>query len=99
MTAKAKAGNRAGHITHGNVLEDLGFTAEETREIEIKMTIWRPLRAEMEARGLTQAEVVGLLRMHQPDASLLMRSRLEKFSVMKLMQFAGRLGLMVRSMV
>ena len=97
--ARANVENKAGHITHGDVLEDLGFSAEEIRETEIKMTIWRPLRAEIEARGLTQAEVAGLLQMHQPDASLLVRGRLEKFSVMKLMQFAERLGLTIRLMV
>jgi predicted XRE-type DNA-binding protein len=97
--AKANPENKAGHITSGDVLEDLGFTAEEIRETEIKMTIWRPLREEIEARGLTQTQIANLLQMHQPDASLLARGRLEKFSVMKLMQFAERLGLTVQLMV
>jgi predicted XRE-type DNA-binding protein len=94
--AKANQNNKPGHITHGDVLEDLGFTAEEFRETEIKMTLWRPLRAEIEGRRLTQAEVAGLLEIHQPDASLLVRGKLSKFSVMKLMQFADNLGLTVR---
>jgi predicted XRE-type DNA-binding protein len=97
--AKANPENKAGHVTSGDVLEDLGFTAEEIRETEIKMTIWRPLRAEIEVRGLTQVELADLLQMHQPDASLLVRGRLEKFSVMRLMQFAEKLGLTVRLMV
>jgi predicted XRE-type DNA-binding protein len=97
--ARTNPGNKAGHVTNGNVLEDLGFTAEEIRETEIKMTIWRPLRAEIEARGLTQVQIANLLQMHQPDASLLVRGRLEKFSVMRLMQFAERLGLTVQLMV
>lgn len=90
------AENKAGHITKGDVLEDLGFTQEEIRETEMKLAIWRPLRAEIEAHGLTQAEVAGRLQMHQPDASLLLRGRLSKFSVMKLMQLAERMGLRVR---
>jgi predicted XRE-type DNA-binding protein len=97
--AKANPENKPGHITTSDVLEDLGFTAEEIRETEIKMTIWRPLRAEIEARGLTQVQIANLLQMHQPDASLLVRGRLEKFSVMRLMQFAERLGLTVQLMV
>ncbi|MDR3745664.1 MAG: helix-turn-helix transcriptional regulator [Acidobacteriaceae bacterium] len=88
--------NKAAHITTGDVLEDLGFTPDEIRETEMKMTIWRPLRAEIEALGLSQAEVAGRLQIHQPDASLLLRGRLTKFSVMKLMQLAERLGLTVR---
>jgi hypothetical protein len=46
--AKANEENKAGHITHGDVLDDLGFTAEEIRELEIKMTA-RHVRA---ARGV-----------------------------------------------
>jgi predicted XRE-type DNA-binding protein len=97
--AKANAENRPGHITEGDVLADIGFSAEEIRETEIKMTIWRPLRAEIEARGWTQAQLAGLLQIHQPDASLLVRGRVSKFSVAKLMQFAERLGLTVSLMV
>ena len=97
--AKVSLKNKAGHITNGDVLADLGFTPEEIRETEIKMTIWRPLRAEIEARGLTQAQIAGLLQIHQPDASLLVRGRLEKFSVMRLMQFAEKFGLTVRFVV
>ncbi len=90
------AKNKAGHITKGDVLEDLGFKHVEIRETEMKLTIWRPLRAEIEARGLTRGEVACLLQLHQPDASLLVRGRLSKFSVMKLMQLAEKLGLVVR---
>ena len=60
--AKAIAEDKPGHVTRGNVLHDLGFTAEEIRETEIKMTIWRPLRAEIEARGLTQVQIANLLQ-------------------------------------
>ena len=96
---RVSAMNKPGHMTHGDVLADLGFSAEEIRETEIKMTIWRPLRAEIDARGLTQAEIAVLLQMHQPDASLLVRGKLSKFSVMRLVQFAERLGLTVRLIV
>ena len=74
--AKSIAGNKAGHITNGDVLEDLGFSPDEIRETEMKMTIWRPLRAEVDARGLSQTEIARQLQMHQPDASLLLRGRL-----------------------
>jgi predicted XRE-type DNA-binding protein len=90
------AKDKAGHITKGDVLEDLGFTVEEILETEMKLTIWRPLLAEIESRGLAQAAVAELLQIHQPDASLLVRGRLSRFSVMKLMQLAERLGLTVR---
>jgi predicted XRE-type DNA-binding protein len=91
----AKETNKPGHITTGNVLEDLGFSAEEIREIEIQHDLWVPIRAEIEARKLTQAQVAKVLQIHQPDASLLMRGQIARFSISRLMQFADRLQLAV----
>ena len=87
--------NMPGHITTGNVLEDLGFSAEEIREIEIQHDLWAPIRAEIEARKLTQAQVAKLLDIHQPDVSLLLRGQLARFSITRLLQFAERLQLEV----
>jgi predicted XRE-type DNA-binding protein len=87
--------NQPGHITTGNVLEDLGFSPEEIREIEIQHDLFVPIRAEIEARKLTQAQVAKVLQIHQPDASLLMRGQIARFSITRLMQFADRLQLAV----
>jgi predicted XRE-type DNA-binding protein len=92
----AKVINKPGHITTGNVLEDLGFSPEEIREIEIQHDLWVPIRAEIEARKLTQAQVAKVLQIHQPDASLLLRGQIARFSITRLMQFADRLGLAVK---
>jgi predicted XRE-type DNA-binding protein len=92
----AREANKPGHITTGNVLEDLGFSAEEIREMEIQHSIWVPIRAEIEARKLTQAQVGKALQIHQPDASLLLRGQIARFSITRLMQFANRLGLAVK---
>jgi len=91
----AKETNKPEHITTGNVLEDLGFSAEEIREIEIQHDLWVPIRAEIEARKLTQAQVAKLLQIHQPDASLLLRGQISRFSITRLLQFADRLQLAV----
>jgi predicted XRE-type DNA-binding protein len=87
--------NKPGHITTGNVLEDLGFTPLEIREMMIKHDLWAPIRAEIEARKLTQAQLSKVLEIHQPDASLLRRGQIERFSITRLLQFADRLGLAV----
>jgi predicted XRE-type DNA-binding protein len=92
----AKETNEPGHITTGNVLEDLGFSAQEIREMEIQHDLWVPIRAEIEARKLTQAQVAKVLQIHQPDASLLLRGQIARFSITRLLQFADRLGLAVR---
>lgn len=91
----AKATNKPGHITTGNVLEDLGFSPQEVREMEIKHDLWVPIRAEIEARKLTQTQLAEALQIHQPDASLLLRGQITRFSITRLLQFAESLGLAV----
>jgi predicted XRE-type DNA-binding protein len=91
----AKAASRPGHVTTGSVLEDLGFSPQEIREIEIKHDLWVPIRAEIESRKLTQAQLARALQIHQPDASLLFRGQIARFSITRLLQFAERLGLAV----
>jgi predicted XRE-type DNA-binding protein len=90
-----EAAYEPGHITTGNVLEDLGFSPEEIREIDIQHDLFVPIRAEIEGRKLTQAQVAKVLQIHQPDASLLMRGQISRFSITRLMQFADRLQLAV----
>jgi predicted XRE-type DNA-binding protein len=90
-----RVANKPGHITTGNVLEDLGFSAEEIRDMEIKHNIWVPIRAEIEAQKLTQSQLAKTLQIHQPDASLLLRGQIARFSITRLLQFADRLHLAV----
>jgi predicted XRE-type DNA-binding protein len=92
---RTKETNKPGHITTGNVLEDLGFSAEEIREIEIQHDLWAPIRDEIKRQKLTQSMVAKILQIHQPDASLLMRGQIARFSISRLLQFAHRLGLAV----
>jgi predicted XRE-type DNA-binding protein len=90
-----KAAYKPGHITTGNIMEELGFSPEEIREAEIQHELWVPIRAEIEGRKLTRAQVGKVLQIHQPDTSLLMRGQIERFSITRLMQFADRLQLAV----
>jgi hypothetical protein len=45
----AERANKPGHITTGNVLEDLGFSEEEILEMEIKLSVVP--KAETKARA------------------------------------------------
>ena len=87
--------NEPGHITTGNVLEDLGFSPREIRELEIKHDLWDPIRSEIEARKLTQKQLAKLLQIHQPDASLMLRGQITRFSITRLLHFAHSLNLAV----
>ncbi|MHB8302751.1 MAG: helix-turn-helix domain-containing protein [Acidobacteriaceae bacterium] len=85
--------NKAAHRTTGSVFDDLGLGPGEALEAKIKTEIFRALVDCIEARALTQAELVKLLKAHQPDVSNLLHGKISKFSVGKLIQFAARLDL------
>ena len=84
---------RTPHITKGNVLDDLGFSSEEALEIKVKADLYRDLLRHIQSRGLTQRQLASVLDIHQPDASNLLNGRASRFSVGKLIKFAGKLNL------
>jgi predicted XRE-type DNA-binding protein len=81
------------HVSRGNVLDDLGFSPEEALELRVKADIYRELLAYIQSKGLTQQELGETLNIHQPDVSNLLNGRVSKFSVGKLIKFAGKLNL------
>jgi predicted XRE-type DNA-binding protein len=98
MRAKAKIGSEglsmeASHITTGSVLDDLGFSADEALELKIKVEIWRALLAHIEEQRFRTEDLVRALKVHQPDVSNLLNGKIGRFSVGRLIQFAGRLHL------
>jgi predicted XRE-type DNA-binding protein len=80
-------------VTKGNVLDELGFNASEALEIKVKAEIYRDLLSYIKERGFAQQELGTLLGIHQPDVSNLLNGRVSKFSVSKLIKFAGKLNL------
>jgi predicted XRE-type DNA-binding protein len=88
--------DKPGHVTSGDIFDDLGFTPAETLEAKIKADIWQAIVRSMEQRKLTQAEAATLLKAHQPDISNLQQGKFSKFSITRLLQFAGRLDLDAR---
>jgi predicted XRE-type DNA-binding protein len=92
----AKGLNKPGHITYGDVLDDLGFSPQEALEAKIKADLWKDLLTHIERLNLDQASLTILLKVHQPDVSNLLRGKLSKFSTAKLISFAVRLNLDVQ---
>jgi len=88
--------SKPGHITTGDILEDLGFSQQETIEAKVKSDLWRDLLVHIERRGFDQAYLKRTLKAYQPDVSNLLRGKISKFSTGKLIQFAVRLNLDVR---
>jgi predicted XRE-type DNA-binding protein len=90
------ANNKPGHITRGDIFDDLGFSPAETLEMKIKAEIWQALIQHIEQEGFTQAYLVTTLKAHQPDVSNLLRGKISRISITRLIQFAGQLNLDAR---
>jgi predicted XRE-type DNA-binding protein len=88
----AKQSSKPGHITTGDIFDDLGFSPEETLEAKIKSDILRAILQHAKSQGYSQATLATILKVHQPDVSNLLKGKISKFSVTRLIQFAGRLN-------
>ncbi len=83
-------------LTKGSVLDDLGFLPHEALEIKVKADLYRDLLRYIGQKGLSQQELGAVLGIHQPDVSNLLSGKVSKFSVGKLIKFAGKLELGAR---
>jgi predicted XRE-type DNA-binding protein len=81
------------HLTHGSVLDDLGFTPAETLAIKVKADVYRDLMSYIRSQAYTPRQLETLLGIPQSDVSNLVNGRVAKFSVAKLIKFAGKLNL------
>lgn len=81
------------HLTHGSVLDDLGFTPAEALAIKVKADVYRDLMSYIRSQSYTQRQLETLLGIPQSDVSNLVNGRVAKFSVAKLIKFAGKLNL------
>lgn len=88
--------NKAGHITRGDVFDDLGLSPAEALEAKVKADIWQALIQHIEKKKFSQSDLVHVLKAHQPDVSNLLKGKISKVSITKLIQFAGRLDLNAR---
>jgi predicted XRE-type DNA-binding protein len=91
-----KRSNKPGHVTEGDIFDDLCLSPQEALEAKVKSDIWRDLITHINKRELDQATLKRLLKLHQPDVSNLLRGKISKFSTSKLITLAIRLDLHVR---
>lgn len=69
----------------GNVFADLGLPNPEQELLKSQLTL--QIYTILKGTGLTQVEIAKMLRVRQPQVSLLMRNRAGNFSVGRLMEF------------
>ena len=93
MKSKSTSTPTAPYLTRGDVLDDLGFSTSEVLEIKVKTELYRELVQYIKDQKYTQQQIGKLFNVHQPDVSNLLNGKLSKFSVGKLIKFAGKLNL------
>jgi predicted XRE-type DNA-binding protein len=79
-----------------NVFEDLGFEAEEAINLKIRADLMLDLRSYIQKRGWTQKEAAEFLGETQPRISNLMNGEISRFSVDKLINLLGKVGMEVK---
>jgi len=85
------AAKKSTHITHGNVLDDLGFSPERATALKFKAELYRALLKC--ARKYSQKELQIILGEPQPRVSELLNGKIANKTVDKLLYYAGRLGI------
>jgi predicted XRE-type DNA-binding protein len=86
-----KSENKPGHITRGDVFDDLGLSRSEASALKIKATLLDAILREIEKQGYTQSQLVEILDEYQPSVSNLTRGKIAKVSVEKLLTYSDRL--------
>ena len=79
------------HVTHGNVLDDLGFSPEQATALKFKSELYRAILKY--AKKYSQKELQIILGEPQPRVSELLNGKIANKTVDKLLQYAGRLGI------
>ncbi|NEP28040.1 helix-turn-helix transcriptional regulator [Moorena sp. SIO3I6] len=79
-----------------NVFKDLGFEAEEAMNLKVRADLMLDLRSYIQERGWTQNEAAEFLGETQPRISNLMNGEISRFSVDKLINLLGKVGMEVK---
>lgn len=83
--------NKPAHITHGDVLGDLGFSPEGATALKFKADLYQAIMRH--ARKYSPRELEAIFGEPQPRVSELLNGKIANKSVDKLLVYAGRLGI------
>jgi predicted XRE-type DNA-binding protein len=82
----------AGHITKGNVLDDLGFDEQTALELKLKTQLHEGILRLIRQHKYSPRELERILDIQQPHVSELLTGKLSTMSVKRLLWYADRLG-------
>ena len=74
-----------------NVFLDLGFSADEEQNLLLRSELMSKVRTD--ARGMTQQKAAKLLGITQPRLNLLLKGKIEKFSLDALVNMLAKAGM------
>ena len=83
------------HVTHWNVLDDLGFSPEQATALKFKAGLYQAILKC--AKKYTQKDLQVILGEPQPRVSELLNGKISNKTVDKLLYYAGRLGIEPRT--
>lgn len=87
--------SKPAHVTRGNVFDDLGFSPEEAAALKFKAELYQAILRY--ARRYSQKELQAILGEPQPRVSELLNGKIANKSIDKLLQYAGRLGIVAKA--
>jgi predicted XRE-type DNA-binding protein len=79
-----------------NIFEDLGFEGEEALNLKVRADLMLDLRDYIQEHGWTQKEAADFLGETQPRISNLMNGEISRFSIDKLINLLGKIGMEVK---
>ena len=83
------------HTTNSNVLDDLGFSPEEAKNLKIRATLMRSLEKYINKNTNNQTHAAQLLGVSQPRISDLINGKINHFSIDQLVIMHEHVGINV----
>lgn len=81
-----------GHVTKGNVFEDLGFSREEAADLAMKTDLASDLRKFIARQKLTQKKAAEFFGVPRPKISHIQNNRLQGISIEYLVRMLAKTG-------
>ena len=93
MTARKRQLEKPAHVSHGNVLDDLGFSSDEVASMTLKIQLHTEIMKVVKRRKLTPKQLAALLVIPQPRVSELLSGKIfERMTSDRLATYLHRLG-------
>jgi predicted XRE-type DNA-binding protein len=90
--------NNSIKLTKGgrNIFRDINFAEEEAQNLLLRSDLMMKIETHVGNAGLTQKQATQLLGITQPRLNLLLKGRIQQFSLDGLVNIAARAGMRVR---